>query len=223
MSGAILATNVYIDGFNLYYGALRRTPYKWLDLASLTQRLFPAHAINQIRYFTARVAALPHDPQVAARQDLYLRALRTIPILTIYEGFFLSHAVLALQFPLAYRPANLPPSRPPQAVQILKTEEKGSDVNLATHLLLDVFRGAFDEAVVVSNDSDLAEPIRVVVQEFGKRVTVVNPHFRRQPTRLLLQVASSTLRQINRSALAKSQFPSPMTDVNGSFTKPAGW
>ena len=218
-----MATNVYIDGFNLYYGALRRTPYKWLDLANLSQRLFPTHVINRIRYFTARVSALPHDQQVAARQDVYLRALRTIPAITIHEGFFLSHATLAPQYPLAYRPENLPPSRPPQAVQVLKTEEKGSDVNLATHLLLDAFRDDFDEAVVMSNDSDLAEPIRVVVNELGKRVTVVNPHFRRAPTRKLLQVASSTLRQINRSALGNSQFPSPMIDASGSFTKPAGW
>ena len=108
-------------------------------------------------------------------------------------------------------------------VKVLKTEEKWSDVNLATHLLWDACRGDFDEAVVMSNDSDLAEPIRVVVQEFGKPVTVVNPHFRRQPTRLLLKVASSTLRQINRSALASSQFASPLTDAKGAFTKPAGW
>ena len=223
MSGTSMATNVYIDGFNLYYGALKRTPYKWLDLAQLSQRLFPTHLINRIRYFTARVTALPHNPQVTTRQDLYLRALRTIPDLTIHQGFFLSHAVLAPQEPLAYRPPNLPHVRPPQLVQILKTEEKGSDVNLATHLLLDAFRDDFDEAVVISNDSDLAEPIRVVVNELGKRVTVVNPHFRRQPTRLLLQVASSTLRQINRSTLQASQFPSPLNDATGSFTKPVGW
>ena len=223
MSGAFMATNVYIDGFNLYYGALKRTPYKWLDLANLSQRLFPTHVINRIRYFTARVTALPHDPQVPARQDLYLRALRTIPTLTIHSGVFLSHAILAPQQPLAYRPPNLLPVRPPQLVQILKTEEKGSDVNLATHLLVDAFRNDFDEAVVITNDSDLAEPIRVVVSDIGKPVTVVNPHFRRAPTRLLLQVASSTLRQINRSALRNSQFPSPITDATGSFTKPSGW
>ena len=222
ISGAVLPTNVYIDGFNLYYGALRRTPYKWLDLANLSQRLFPTHAINRIRYFTARVTALPHDPQVAARQDVYLRALRTIPTLTIHEGFFRSHPVLAPQYPLAYRPPTSSPSRSPQLVQILKTEEKGSDVNLATQLLVDAFQGDFDEAVVVSNDSDLAEPIRVVVA-LGKPVTVVNPQFSSATTWKLRQVASSTLRRINRSALQNSQFPSPMADTTGSFSKPSGW
>ena len=218
-----MAINVYIDGFNLYYGALRHTPYKWLDLANLSQRLFPTQAINQIHYFTARVKALRHDPQIPARQDLYLRALRTIPALTIHEGYFSSHAVLLPQEPLAYRPPRRVPSRPPQLVQVLKTEEKGSDVNLATHLLLGAFRKDFDEAVVISNDSDLTEPIRVVVSELGKPVTVVNPHSRSRPNRMLVRVASNTLWNINPSALANSQFLSPMTDATGSFSKPPDW
>jgi hypothetical protein len=37
--------NVYIDGFNLYYGALKRTPYKWLDLALLARTLLPTDTV----------------------------------------------------------------------------------------------------------------------------------------------------------------------------------
>ena len=39
----VIRTNVYIDGFNLYYRALRRTPYRWLDVRRLAQLLLPQH------------------------------------------------------------------------------------------------------------------------------------------------------------------------------------
>jgi hypothetical protein len=60
-------------------------------------------------------------------------------------------------------------------VKVIKTEEKGSDVNIATHLLMDGFRNDYELAVVVSNDSDLLMPIQVVTQEFGKPVGLLNP------------------------------------------------
>jgi hypothetical protein len=58
-------TNVYVDGFNLYYGCLKGSPYRWLDLEALCAHLLPKHTIHRVRYFTARVAARPgkpHDP-----------------------------------------------------------------------------------------------------------------------------------------------------------------
>lgn len=61
--GHPMATIVYIDGFNLYYGALRGTPYKWLDLEALSQRLLPKDDVHLVRYFTARITARPDDPQ----------------------------------------------------------------------------------------------------------------------------------------------------------------
>lgn len=66
---------VYIDGFNLYYGAVRNTPYRWLNLETLCQRM------------------LPHDPQAPLRQQIYLRALRTLPSIKTIFGHFLTHSV----------------------------------------------------------------------------------------------------------------------------------
>lgn len=60
-----MATIVYIDGFNLYYGALRGSPYRWLDLEALSRRLLPKDDIHLIRYFIARITARPQDPQQA--------------------------------------------------------------------------------------------------------------------------------------------------------------
>ena len=73
-----MATIVYIDGFNLYYGAVKGTANKWLDLEVLCRRLLPKDNLVKIRYFTALVAIRPSDPQQPARQQAYLRALATL-------------------------------------------------------------------------------------------------------------------------------------------------
>ncbi|MGE5222035.1 MAG: NYN domain-containing protein [Omnitrophica WOR_2 bacterium] len=88
-----MKTYVYVDGFNLYYGAVKGTPYKWLDLARLCSLLLPKNQILKIKYFTALVNARPDDPDKPTRQQIYLRALHTIPNLEIIYGHFLEHRV----------------------------------------------------------------------------------------------------------------------------------
>ena len=142
-----LKANVYVDAFNLYYGCIRKTPFHWLDLGRLCQFLLPKNHINRIRYFTALVTPNRGDPQQRTRQEIYLRALRTIPTLTIHTGSFL---------------ASRPMMRKADGsgyVRVLKSEEKGSDVNLASHLLIDAYRSDSDVVVIISNDSDLIFPI----------------------------------------------------------------
>ena len=67
--------NFYIDGFNLYYGVLKRTPYKWLVVSKLSQPLLPTDTIQSIKFFTANVSARPHDPHLPVRQQICFRAL----------------------------------------------------------------------------------------------------------------------------------------------------
>ncbi|MGO8960951.1 MAG: hypothetical protein ACLQFR_26820 [Streptosporangiaceae bacterium] len=125
-----MRANVYVDGFNLYYGALKDNgpDFKWLDLDTLlTKHLIPANPVNRIRYFTARVSARPGDLDAPVRQDTYLRALATIPHLSVHLGHFQRSKV---RMPLV-----LPRSGGQRTVKVYKTEEKGSDVNLATYLL----------------------------------------------------------------------------------------
>lgn len=213
-----MRTNIYVDGFNLYYGSLKHTNYKWLNILRLVNALFPSININRIRYFTANVKSLKHDLAVPVRQNVYLRALATIPNLTIHKGRFALREVRLPQYPLAYINNNF--KKPPQNVQVLKPEEKRSDVNLATFLLADCFTNDFDEAIIISNDSDLSLPIQVAVQDCGKRVHVVNPHKRNRISRELVQVASSSMPEVNKKHLANSQFPPQMTDSIGTFNKP---
>ena len=114
--------------------------------------LLPHNQIIDIKYYTARVTARPGDPDQAVRQQLYFRALNTVPGVSIHYGHFLSHEV-----PMPLVPV---PGQRQQYARVIKTEEKGSDVNLATHLLHDAHRGRFEAAVIVSNDSDRLEPIK---------------------------------------------------------------
>lgn len=207
-----MRTNVYIDGFNLYYGCLKKTPYRWLNVAELCRLMLPKDTIHRIKYFTARVSARPHDPDQPVRQQTYLRALETIPNLTISYGSFLTHTV---SMPLA----NPQSGHSPYAA-VFRTTEKGSDVNLATHLLFDAFRSDYDLAVIISNDSDLREPVRIVTQELGKHVGVLNPH--KHPCQELVQYATF-IKRIRQGVLQVSQFPTSLTDQNGTFHKPASW
>lgn len=106
---------------------------------------------------------------------------------------------------------------------MVKSEEKGSDVNLATQLLVDAFDDAFEQAVVISNDSDLVGPIRVVRAKFGKPVVVLFPCAAgRQPSFHLSQVATASP-IISPARLLAAQFPAAMTDATGNIRKPAAW
>lgn len=207
-----MATNVYIDGFNLYFGAVKGTPHKWLDIEALCRRLLPKDDIRRIRYFTARVSARPGDPQQPERQQFYLRALESLPTVSVHYGHFLTHTV-------SMRRAD-PTPRGPRTVKVLKTEEKGSDVNLASHLLLDAFRNDCDVAVVVSNDSDLRVPVLIAEGQLGVTVGIVNPHAARRRSRAL---KGTFFKQLRPSLLAQCQLPETMTDANGTFRKPAAW
>lgn len=214
-----MKVNVYIDGFNLYYGSLKGTAYKWLNLLTMCQRLLPGRDINRIRYFTALVKPLSHNRHALARQESYLKALSAIPNLNVHYGHFVSRPQNWPAYPLSY-PA---PGMPPVMTQILKTEEKRSDVNLATLLMVDCVDNDFDEAVVISNDSDLLLPIEYAVSRFGKTVGVINPHRRSKASRELVRAASWSYKEINRSVLAASQFPGVVSTPRGPVTKPTSW
>jgi uncharacterized LabA/DUF88 family protein len=208
-SRSVRETNVYVDGFNLYYRCLKETPYKWLDLAKFCELLLPRHDIKRIRYFTAIVESR-RDPRRQQRQQSYIRALRTIPNLSVHYGHFRTDVI---RLPLAQ-----PPPGGARIVEVLKTEEKGSDVNLATLMLVDACREDCQVAVVVSNDSDLKAPIAAVRTELGCRVGVLVPG--KTPWSAL---PADFYRPIRQRLLAVSQFPLSLHDARGTIRKPPGW
>ena len=216
-----MTTNVYIDGFNLYNGSLKGSPYRWLDLGGLCPPLLPPHTIQRIKYFTVRVKAFQHDPDAPKRQATYFRALETIPNLTVHkDGWFAKTHPWMPRFPLNYPRAG----DGPELIQVVRMEEKRTDVDIATHLLVDAFDGDCDEYVVISNDSDLTSPIKIVRDKFGKTIGVINPHRPKGMSGSLIRASSWYFRTINASALSSNQFPDPVIGVSGKpMPKPAEW
>jgi uncharacterized LabA/DUF88 family protein len=208
-----VTTGVYIDGFNFYYGAVKGTPYKWLDLEELCRQVLPRETVTRICYFTAHVNG-SKDPLAPQRQQTYLRALATLPTVEVHLGLFKSRPTTMPLHPL--------PVTGTKTVQVMKTEEKGSDVNLGCHSLLDALRGTVDTVVIISNDSDLLEPVRLIRNETPARIGVVNPHPHYKRSRTLVQHANFT-KQLTETHLIKSQFPTSLADATGTITKPKEW
>jgi len=208
----LMRTYIYIDGFNLYHRALKDTQYKWLDLKKLCVKLLkPYHVVSAIKYFTAKVAAMG-DPDRPLRQRVYIRALEHyIPELQVFYGHFLSHEVT---MPLA-RPRN-PQKR---FVRVIKTEEKGSDVNLAVHLLNDAWLDRYDCAVILSNDSDLAASMRLVKNQCGKMVGLILPN-NCNPARELIGLADF-VKKIRKGVLSESRLPETIPGTK--IYKPPNW
>jgi hypothetical protein len=215
-------TIVYIDGFNLYYRALKGTPYKWLDIVALSQAVLPSTChIQAVKYYTAHISGRL-DPKAPARQHAYLRALESLPLVSIHYGNFLVTKKWAgLVPPPQFRPImTLPAGAAPNVAYVWKTEEKGSDVNLGVHLVRDAFKGAFDMAAVLTNDTDLVEPIRIVTAELGLPVTLMTPVA--QPA-TSLKGASTNVRHV-KPYIGPCLLPDPIV-VPGkpAIRKPASW
>ena len=208
----------YIDGFNLYFG-LRDSQFRrfyWLDVSVLASKLLkPNQILQSTKYFTARIAGPKgndtsrHAQQLTEkrkRQTVYLDALSTRNNLTIFEGNYL---------------AKKRKCRKCNAHWTIH-EEKMTDVNIATELLVDAFQDKFDTALLISADSDLVSPVRSICELFpNKRVVVAFPPKRQSAQ--LKKVASSCF-TIGRSKLVKSQLPQNITLSNGHIlNRPTSW
>ena len=207
-----MKTFVYVDGFNLYYGALKSTPYKWLNIRRMCELHLPKDEIIGIKYFTARIISRPDDPQKHIRQQVYLRAIKTLSNTAIIYGHYSEH-------PKRMRlTSSLPDGT--KFVEVIKTEEKGSDVNLAVNLLHDGYQNKYELAVLVTNDSDLLSAIQIVQTDLGLKVGILNPQ--KHPSKVLKNEALF-IRNLRKGIIKASQFSPSLSDANGSFYKPGDW
>jgi hypothetical protein len=238
---------VYVDGFNLYYGGRAHAQgaqgWKWLNVRELAEavagRRWAGVVVDRVTYCTARIDSVT-NPSGHRDQDIYLLALRRAKSVDwIQFGKFYDKTKtrpLARKGPAPYFKPQLVSAAHPVVVQdaagvdvpgatfmvtVADREEKGSDVNVATHLLIDTLSGAMDAAVVISNDSDLAFP----VSEARKRlpVGVVNPHAARTAGSFRAidagAVAGQWFEQLNFADFAAHQLPDPCL----GYAKPVDW
>lgn len=243
-----MRVGVYIDGYNLYYGGRRlcgqgSSGWRWLDVRAMTDSLIirtgawaPA-VIERVVYCTARVGGTS-NPGSIRDQATYIDALRASGSIDVLEeGFYMektkigplanpdSHGrpvIVKPQWPMMVQdPIGQPRPNATFLAQIAAREEKGSDVNVASHLLIDVLGGAVDAAIVISNDSDLKFPVahaRTIVP-----VGLVNPS-QRQTAGALKGLPGDGVgghwwQKLTKPALTAHQLPDPV----GNLVKPAGW
>jgi len=165
----------------------------------------------KVNYFTARVQPSPNDRKVDIRQNASLRARQAhCPRLELHYGHFLRHR-------LFMEHAN----PPPPSVAVWKNEEKGSDVNLALNLLNDAWQDACDCAVVVSNDSGLAEALRLVKTQHRKIIGLVTPGAPVRKTSRQLRQHADFVRPVRTWMLRTSQLPDPI--LGTIIHKPTNW
>jgi hypothetical protein len=201
---------VYVDGFNFYYGAVRGSPYKWLDLERFFRLLLPNDDIHAVRYFTALIKG-PTSPN----QERYLRALATRSLVEVVLGKFKTKNVACRVAGCTYGGAKF--------FQV--PEEKRTDVNIGVRMLDDAYQNVCDRFVVVSGDSDLVPALNLVKLRFPAKQILVYV-----PTRNLIRGAAVELRSaadrhrdLPLNLLPHAQFSAVVADGGGSIAKPTSW
>ena len=212
-------TVVYIDGFNLYYRALKKNPdCKWLDLLALCKMVLPKDSnIKEINFYTARVSG-KISKDAPRKQQIYIKALETCKIIHIHYGDFkIRNKSVKLKEPLEFipKPKNMGSPLPRFATAVVP-EEKGSDVKLGVHLVRDGFQKKYQRAVVITNDVDLAEPLKIVKEELGLEVILLKPEKKALAT---LDSNASSIIYLELTDLKNCQFPEKI----GTIEKPSEW
>lgn len=209
---------VYVDGFNLYRRALDQRPEcRWLDVRKLAELLLPDFDVVVVRYFTALVKFVEGgDPAAPARQQAYLRALATLPGVSLHFGTFRSDRRW-----MASSPLELDETGAPRLVRVRKIEEKGSDVSLAAHLVCDALGETVDAVFIVSNDSDFVDALRLARERGGVEIGLISPT--PAPARSLLALRPEHVRRVRGAVLHSAQLPRRLEDEQGVITRPRRW
>ena len=207
---------VYIDGFNFYRRVVDKTPYKWLDLELMCTQLLPEFEIQKIKYFTARIQPTPHNPDQHLRQQVYFRALRTNPKIELHFGKFRSESKSLPVHPWKYKKDGTPWLK-----KVRFSQEKGSDVNLASHFVSDVLTEPVEAFIVLTNDSDQVMPMKLMQERTNKVIGLIVPES--APSKELMKLKLPVIRKVRTGILKCSLLPAEMADNKGTFTKPIDW
>ena len=230
-----MKTRIYIDGYNLYYGCLKRTPYKWLDIFRLFDSFILPSSTNEIhtsdnlsiKFFTADIiekAAMSKDS--LADQQAYHRALTFHSLknqLEIIKGYY------SINPTRAFKIDEKEPKKHPnecEYVDIWKLEEKQTDVNIAVEALFDVLTDeSIEQVVFVTNDTDLERALEKIKSLNKVKIGLVIPTTDnvRYPNEKLDIHADWTRKSVLIDELKLSQLPRVIQGGRKPVTKPIGW
>lgn len=226
----LMKTTIYIDGFNLYYGVVRGTPCKWLDVVSLFSALCNEQNSNvevvKVKFFTAPIKAKlsTRKQQAEHSQRIYIKALQNKYPELFYceEGFYqLSKGLFPkYQVPIDKR----------DKISVWRLEEKQTDVNIALNLYRDAVQGNTEQVILISGDSDLTpalELIKVDCPTVKIGVIFPKPYNIRKEGRItnkgLEAVADWTRGYIKNNELEEHQLPNKIPTNKKPLCKPNYW
>ena len=229
----LTTTNIYIDGYNLYYSRLKGTAFKWLDLVKLfrdqiVMQQDPGAQVLSIKFFTAPVKAsyARHGQASEHAQTQYHRALlATHPdLIQIVKGF---HIFQPTALP-AYEEGAIPSKSKVSHVWMI--EEKQTDVNIALHAYRDVARGVCGQVVICSNDSDLEPALRLIREDVPTAtiglIMPLRAHAKdggKVPNKRLTPLAHWVRHHILDEELMRAQLPQNVPTKKKAASKPMHW
>jgi len=228
----IMIFNVYIDGYNLFYGRLKhkddninshRRKLRWLDPSKLVKQfLHGDYKISQINFYTTDINALYTGDKSPSRQQEYYKALMTIENINIVKGRFSKNPTMMPVYPIRLI-SNSNGSTGIEKMLVLKSEEKRSDVNIASHLVRDACLNKFDMAILISNDSDLLVPMKILHQ-LNKKFLILSP-YEKYCYDFVKELNVKSMRKIQENHILAAQFPDEIKDAAGTLIakRPLKW
>lgn len=224
-----LRTRVYIDGYNLFYGCLKHSDDKWIDI----YHLFATHIIHQqnpesivdkVYFFTADIKSKISTQGLLAQkaQQSYHRALLKMhpERIEIIKGYYALEKGNLLKY-------KTPPDKNDR-VEVWRLEEKQTDVNITLTAYRDALKSEAEQIVFVSNDTDLEPALKALREDMGDTIIIgivipIRANSRRPPNQKLSKYADWTRSYITDEELANSQLPDKIPTSKKPILKPEYW
>jgi uncharacterized LabA/DUF88 family protein len=221
-----MRTIAYVDGYNLYHGRLKHTPFKWLDLGGLLGSILrvqsPSTELMAVKLFTASIKAryARRGQASVVAQNTYHRALIARGV-QIIQGRFTLYPERVPRYSLGK-----PPNRDDR-LEVWLLGEKQTDVQLALHVYRDAVSGTCEQVLLCTNDSDLAPAIEFIKSDCPKATVGIvlprPPELKASKSKTLQDLAHWTRDHILDEELAANQLPERVQTGKKPADKPAHW
>ena len=220
-----MRTIAYVDGYNLYYGRLQGTPYKWLDLQTLIRKLLhiqnPSFELVQVKYFTSPVlgSLATQGANSVAAQNSYLRALEASGV-EIIKGRHQLESGRSPRFVVGNKANRM------DTVEVWHLDEKETDVRMALTMYRDACRGHMEQAVLISSDTDMVPTLELLKADFNLPTGLIlprRPDSKRPPAGSLQALSQWTRQYVLDEELSASQFNPRIPTRKKPADKPDYW